>query len=725
MILFNSLDFCPAMPKCRLCNDFQRSARQFRFTFDCSEAELSQSANSRCVPCSFLLEGLRRFEPKLGGLKDHDRIYVCGTSVDGDGAVEMEVFSAGALKLRLEFFVTKGKTSPLEGARMLPTIPGDTRAPASMDWAKQRLQQCVDSHVSCGQRSVPKLPTRVLEIGLGEKDRINVRLLETHGVEAQYACLSHRWSRPAALVTRRSNVTSHLNGIDWKTLPKTFEEAILITKDLGLRYLWIDSLCIVQDDVDDKHHEIAKMSSIYANSYITIAATHSDGETHGCYSAGSLYHQDHQLSLKQPDAATVEIDLYVREKIAHIGEQSAMTPLLRRGWVYQERLLSPRVLHFCEKELVWECQESSTCQCSCFDPPIRLKGRYSEFFRRGKLPESNSSIAVNHVTTSNTAPIYVSKPYSNIQGSGHDVHLADFSGVDLFLEEIPLSPSNWKLNHMLYHNNENPIIWSWHDIVSTYSSMDLTNHTDRLPAIAGLASQFGELLNTKYLAGLWQTALPDELLWRTDYTIEPGQHRSQYRAPSWSWASLDGRIKHYRLLVYNPKEFSIVRAVCNPVSDMNPFGEVKTGWLEINALTMPFKITLDLSEGEALSRRRVKIESLTEGAIFVPDYDISVGAAAKYARTLGPQQKEYSFLCVGNFYVEWNNVVVTPKKGLHRVSLVVQKVEKNRYERVGIVDCYIKQSKQSGPFSKVCPRGAGYLWNFPAQWSFQKGLIIV
>jgi hypothetical protein len=672
------------MPKCCLCNDFQRSARQFRLTFDCNKAELSRSANNGCVVCSLLLEGSRHFESKLEGLKDHDRIHIWGDNVDGGGSVEMEIFRDGALKLRLEFFVAKGKTSYLKGARMLPTIPGDTRAPASTDWAKQRLQQCIDSHTFCGQRSVPKLPTRVLEIGPDKEDRLSVKLLRTRGVEGRYACLSHRWSKPATLVTESSNFASHAKGIDWVALPKTFKEAILIAKDLGLRYIWIDSLCIIQNNEDDKQRELAMMSSIYANSHITIAATQSDGEMRGCYSAGSFYHQDHRLSLKQPDATTVEADLYVREKITHIGERGVVTPLLKRGWVCQERLLSPRVLHFCEKELVWECEESSSCQCSCFDPPIRLKEKYSEIFRHIEVIEENAAIvAVDDVSISDAAhpilDIALPEQASRIPGFDGD-------GVEPRpgIPRISFGPEPEYISSQELDDN---VILKWRQIIHDYSGMDLSKKSDRLPAIAGVASQIGELLNSKYLAGLWQTALPGDLLWRTDHTIESGQHRSDYRAPSWSWASVDGKIKHYAMQSYHP-EFSIVHRRCIPVTETNPFGEVTSGWLEVNARTAFLRFTLDLLEDRTQTCRRLKVEFLKDSAIFIPDYDIAVAAAAKHARLHRTHHMEYKFLCVGDFNIGRNDATVSdPYSGESlAVSLVLQQVDGGRYERVGILE---------------------------------------
>ncbi|OWY46862.1 HET-like protein [Alternaria alternata] len=668
------------MPKCGLCNNFQRKPRQFRFTFDCSEAELSRAANDGCIQCALLLEGFRHFEPELEGSKNHDSIHIWGDKLDGDSLVEMEIFSDGTLKLQLEFFVTKGKNSPLRGARMLPTIPGDTRASASTNWAKQRLQQCTDSHESCGQRIIPKLPSRVLDIRPERGGRASVKLLHVQGKDAQYACLSHRWSKPAVLETRRSNLASHENGIEWGTIPKTFKDAILVVLDLGLRYIWIDSLCIIQDDLDDKWQELAKMSSIYANSHITIAATLADGGGKGCYSEVSPYHQDHRVSAKLPDATTITADLYVRKKIAHIGEQGAVTPLLNRGWVCQERLLPPRVLHFCEKELVWECQESSSCQCSSFDPPMRLKEKYSQIFR-GRAFIDNSYL---------TSHARFRGFLRSIRERGSQSRISS--------EQLVTSP-----------DDNIQVILMWRHIISEYSGMDLTEPSDRLPAISGVATQFGELLNSGYLAGLWQTALPDDLLWRTDHMLESEQHRLQTKTPSWSWASTEWKIKYYKIKEHH-KTISIVRALCDPVTKVNPFGEVSSGWLEVDASTAMLVFTLDMSEDKTKSRRRLEIEFLGDSAVFIPDYDISVGAASKYAHSRDSNSVEYHFLCIGSFIVERTDAATSLVQSGESlaVSLVVQLVGKGKYERVGILE-RTRRSFRSSISKSLYP-------SFPEDW---------
>lgn len=736
--------------RCGLCNNFQRNQRQFRFTFDCSQAELVRSANDGCVQCWLLLAGSRHFEPELGELKDLDRMYIWGDNVDGGGSVEMEIFSDGALKLRLEFFVTKGKSSPLKGARMLPTIPGDTRAPVSMDWAKRQLQECIDSHKSCGGRIVPKLPSRVLEIRPEREGRLSVRLFHAKGAEAPYACLSHRWSKPAVLETKRSNLTSHENGIEWDLLPKTFKDAILVAHDLGIRYIWIDSLCIVQDDVDDKWPELAKMSSIYANSRITIAATQSDGKGRGCYSEVSLHHQDHRLLAKQPDATMVATDLYVREKIAHIGEQGAVTPLLKRGWVCQERLLSPRILQFCEKELVWECQESSTCQCSCYSPTIRLKEKYSELFRHNRSTEhrteiiatsdvniSNEARAVTEAASSekasDTEGVDNEKPssrwLSNFGHERHHLHRADS------LYDHTYSAYHYTLQ--CAHDSEvedksmlepcDDIIWGWRHVINDYSGMDLTEQSDRLPAIAGVASQIGELLHARYLAGLWQTHLPSDLLWRTDHLLECEQHRSQYRAPSWSWASIDWKVKYYRRISLD-REFSVVRALCDPVTNVNPFGEVTHGFLEVNAKTANLAFELDLSEDKTQSRRRLKVEFLGDSAIFVPDYDISVGAAAKHALALDSQVVKYNFLCIGDFDIKRDDAALSETRsgGSLAASLVFQLVDGGRYERVGVLErTRGRYRKSSQPWIRSWRERERFKSYTDEGWESRTGLMLI
>ncbi|CAN9202239.1 unnamed protein product [Alternaria alternata] len=533
-------------------------------------------------------------------------------------------------------------------------------------------------------------------------------------------------------------------------------EATLIAQDLGLRYLWIDSLCIIQDNEDDKSHEIARMSSIYTNSYITIAATHSESSMHGCYSTGSLQHQDYPLSSsKQRNASTIGTDLYVREKIAHIGEERAITPLLKRGWVCQERLLSPRVLQYCEKELVWECRESSSCQCSCFNPPVHIKQKYMEVFRRSMpvvdydTPSSKFNLRntayldpcdeedgldtlvvpaawaawlrtytddasdpspaapirlrdrvrlhdIRHLPYAYTLRLVLIhyqedwnrrrllKPWSRSKNNVDST--AEHPGTNVPDEVLPRICFETEIDYIIPTWLNDEAIRRWRYIVSDYTGMDLTEQRDRLPAIAGVASQFENVLGGRYLAGLWETALPGDLLWRTD---QCAQCTPQYRAPSWSWASLDGKIKHYRIKSYHPK-FSIVRALCDPLSEINPFGEVKSASLEVNAIAANLQVRFDSSKDNNVSRRPIRVWFMGGYATFIPDYDLTMAATPLHSDTHGSRSMLYEFTCIGDFNVERNDATISetqsdPGASL-ALSLVIHRAAEGVYTRVGILE---------------------------------------
>ncbi|RSM18499.1 hypothetical protein CDV31_002635 [Fusarium ambrosium] len=157
-------------------------------------------------------------------------------------------------------------------------------------------------------------------------------------------------------MTTRDNLRRHLEGgIDLGNLPKTFQDAIKIARELKVRYLWIDALCIIQneDDHEDWKRECGNMASIYRNSYLTVAATWANSATGGCFIT--------------PDPGVVTGPIMMR-KVSHFPfiptlENLEDFPILTRAWTYQERLLAPRVIYFGHQEILWDCLERHTCEC--------------------------------------------------------------------------------------------------------------------------------------------------------------------------------------------------------------------------------------------------------------------------------------------------------------------------------------------------------------------------
>jgi hypothetical protein len=299
---------------------------------------------------------------------------------------------------------------------------------------------------------------------------------------------------------------------------------------LGVRYLWIDKLCIIQQDADDWAREGSKMAQVFEGSLLTIGAAISKGDK------DSLFFQDKKrtASLRKHVVQMDDGSSYaIYSRLPHryhptdgfsLKGISEDYPLMERAWVYQEKLLAPRILYFGE-ELSWECREASACECSEARPGVKL----------------NHSLSL----------------------------LPGCSREELYLH--------------------------WQDIIHDFTELQLSHEEDRLPAISGLAQQFQCRLRSPYLAGLWRDNMIADLLWhgwdggRSGAERYPTKKPKEWRAPSWSWASVEGQILFngpYRAatLEADTKNLrcwvEIISAECTP-SSLDPTGTVATGSLVI------------------------------------------------------------------------------------------------------------------------------------------------
>jgi hypothetical protein len=276
------------------------------------------------------------------------------------------------------FCLRIGDPCPWRSINENTIISGDTSSEVAAAQITRWLQTCSESHRRCRDTFAPQsLPTRVVEI-LGPKSaRLKVTSEDERGL---YTTLSHAWGNGNTIKTQASNLPSYKENIPWNGLPKTFREAIQVTLRLGLRYIWIDSLCIIQDDDVDWRNEGSRMASVYSQSYLTIAATKSSNSRGGCFAVSSPQYIGHTYELK--DSHGDGYTIHVRHQLEH--RQTTEFPLLGRGWVFQERLLSPRILHFGPEELLWECMSCYTCECGNWNDHYIL--RKSEVSYRRKPP---------------------------------------------------------------------------------------------------------------------------------------------------------------------------------------------------------------------------------------------------------------------------------------------------------------------------------------------------
>lgn len=200
--------------------------------------------------------------------------------------------------------------------------------------------------------------------------------------------LSHRWGIKETFTLTSFNVNHMSNSIPWDSIPRIYQEAIELTRLLGIEYIWIDTLCIVQDDAEDWQREAGKMKSVYGNSYLNIAATQPEDSTGGIFFSSNLGTK--YPAEKVPRDPNIQVRPQPHYTHVHFGSNynynPPNAPLMQRGWVLQERILSPRVVHFDAEEIKWECQAMADCQCGGMVVIANFKRDYHACFKPNGTP---------------------------------------------------------------------------------------------------------------------------------------------------------------------------------------------------------------------------------------------------------------------------------------------------------------------------------------------------
>lgn len=208
-----------------------------------------------------------------------------------------------------------------------------------------------------------ELPTRLIDVG--KDDFEPIRLVETRPASVQvppvtgpYIALSHRWGElnpEQRFCTHEDNIEQRKTYIGYDSLPRTFQDAVRITRALRVRYLWIDSLCIIQEDPDDWATESGRMGEVFSNAYCTIAASSASSSLTGFL--GPRRPRD-VIQLSTPDG----VPLYLAEAVDDFRADVEHSILSSRGWVLQERALSRRTIYFTSTQVYWECGKGVVCE---------------------------------------------------------------------------------------------------------------------------------------------------------------------------------------------------------------------------------------------------------------------------------------------------------------------------------------------------------------------------
>ncbi|KEZ45947.1 hypothetical protein SAPIO_CDS1334 [Scedosporium apiospermum] len=453
----------------------------------------------------------------------------------------------------------------------------DTCTEPTLTLARRWLGDCLEHHSRCGHHgthptensgSSSWLPTRLIEVG--PKDSSNVRLVlskdlpsSTPGITPGYAALSHCWGgADDILKLKLQNIAQLLQtGVKQDDLAKTFQHAITICRELNIPYIWIDSLCIIQDSKEDWARESSSMGNVYRKATCTIAATASTTSHDGIFFPRG---QEPKLECQIGGNPLVKEHAYRRSKALalvptnwertwHLNLDHA-SPLNQRGWTLQERLLSRRILHFGRLGIAWECE--TLCA--------------SEFCQGGYPP-----------------------------------------GDDLYLEGCPKKPT-CTMDPVMRHVELEA--WdAWIGFVETYSQRSLTFASDRLVAISAVAKEMQPQLadNPSYHAGLWESTLLPELCWMVDWHMasrevlppsansapDPGSSSTSTGPPSWSWASANHPIFFpFRGRSLLQERFTrllarLVNVTTTPAFE-DPFGQVHGGTVSLKGRPTPVRLAI-------------------------------------------------------------------------------------------------------------------------------------
>ncbi|KAK6853594.1 heterokaryon incompatibility protein [Apiospora arundinis] len=358
----------------------------------------------------------------------------------------------------------------------------------------------------------PWVPKRLLDLTTLSEGRVVVRETELlPSPKPRFVTLSHCWGNPEKtpmLELKPYNIvafTDPTKGIRKEQLPQNFKDAVDVAILLKAQYIWIDSLCILQDGEEFKT-EGQFMHLVYRNSYCNLAAAAS-GDCEG-----GFFRERQKVDKFGGDIVeTSETSVFGRGRWRVFpsevwSDHLLMDPLYRRGWVFQERMLSPRILHFASGQVFWDCASTTACEVLPGGLPWQLDATSSsERYWRERLQLLQKK-QQDHAGASTAAPLKL------------------FGSADVSFESF------------------------WKEAVRNYTSCNLTRNTDRLLAIWGVAKlvrdQFRLDNETEdYGVGLWSSQLCEQLAWRAQDPSQARRPPELWRWPSWSWASMTGTVE--------------------------------------------------------------------------------------------------------------------------------------------------------------------------------------
>ncbi|KAI0441683.1 heterokaryon incompatibility protein-domain-containing protein [Xylaria telfairii] len=471
---------------CRVCNNLNLRDHDETHPIgrlDLSFMDIRSAAHSGCPYCTLILTCIDHLLP--GSEKEFEVML----QYPENGFFELAL--GHREQLQFEIFLPPEIQIPswpqLRHSGTIASHSGDMRC---FEFIRKKIRDC-ENHPECDGASSTLLPHRVLDVGAAGSEVVRV-LENCQDQGRRYIALSYCWGGHLPLKSTTSNILEMKNRIPWDKLPQVFKDVIYVARVLNVQYVWIDSLCIIQDDKEDWEIEASKMAEYYSQAHLVIACSTSPNPTVPFLAPRDPYWLPADIKFIAEGGVPRSLKIQRLRRLRYMkytaldhnkdkAHEHDFGPLNKRAWVWQENALATRIVHFTSHGLIFECKGDV--------------GVYGE--------EMAAPLPLDWIR---------SLPYSFAEHSGD------------------------------YYKQ-------WHELVKTYSGRDLTFHADKLPALAGAAAEMSQILNSKYLAGLWRENLLYDLLWHSDTwgvenSEQPPPTPLNNGSPSWSWASLNGRISY-------------------------------------------------------------------------------------------------------------------------------------------------------------------------------------
>lgn len=376
------------------------------------------------------------------------------------------------------------------------------------------------------------MPEIVLRVARrGDAAAYDVSMHFPSEVGEPYVALSYCWGGDQPYKTTRARIRSEDVGLDWHSLPTTIQDAVKVTVGLGFQYLWVDSLCIVQDDAQfQKARHIAQMPQIYSNAVVTLAASKSSRAADGFLNHVGIRSLTRlAVKLRYADRNnSIFGDLFLVE----FRDDLDTEPLDLRGWTFQERHLSTRIVDFEARCVSWSCLS---------EPPGRIRDGWGLFQPKSSSSKLRAWYALRRLRDADGHA--KTRPRHTITTQGYT--------------RASTAPSD---------EHYQTVLEEFYSVVSDYTERVLSIPQDRILAVSGMAEMFGTILEDDYAVGLWRRSLPAGLLWnisrfsgdvetRADEEEDEEEEEKHphhlhprpplFQAPSWSWAAVNGRVSTF------------------------------------------------------------------------------------------------------------------------------------------------------------------------------------